>query len=275
MPAQLLSTDPNAGLSPSVANARPQRPSSAPPFQPTRISQIADALQGPVTDEVPSMHAPTATEPVTLDDLQDNPIVALQRIGAFLKRDATNPRNWLSLAVLYFGPKAFPSAATAISKGLSATARKVSAVGRVLEPGDVGLVSPRLGRAADLAGRVREAVRPTASAPAEAGPVATGAAPPGAVPGAPAAPAGPGSALPPPETVAPRPSPTVTEPPVVKPKMTAAEVTEYTRLRRRKMTDAEAKEAILAARSLAARLGGASSEEVRKAVKHRNETDAW
>lgn len=120
----------------------------------------------------PTMHAPTGNEPVTLGDLKEDPIGSMQRIGSLLKKDATDPKLWMGLAASYFGSKALPFVMPAIARSMSSVGRGVKAVGGVLEPGDIGIVSPRLGRAADLAGRVRGAMQPPASPVPTAQPVA-------------------------------------------------------------------------------------------------------
>lgn len=61
------------------------------------------------------------------------------------------------------------------------------------------------------------------------------------------------------------------------PKLTlnAAESQEYLRLLKRGLSGAEARQAVLVMRDLAARLGGASAEDVAKAVAHREGTGRW
>jgi hypothetical protein len=161
-------------------------------------------LGGPKTATI---GAPSPTAPVTLGDLRDDPMGSLQRIGGLLKQDVTDPKTWLSLAAAYFGPKvagpaaefvgSVPSAVAAGARGLGGLAvRGTAAVGDVVSPDVIGVVSPRIGRAVDVAQRVRNAA--AAAAPVTAPPVVAPAAPTAPVSAPPvAAPvAGPGASPP-------------------------------------------------------------------------------
>lgn len=91
--------------------------------------------------------------PVTLGDLVDNPSDAMQRIGASLKRDITDPKLWLAAAASYFGPKAMNIVAPVVLKAAVGAGRMASAI----QPGDIGIISPRIGRAVEMAQRVGSA----------------------------------------------------------------------------------------------------------------------
>lgn len=245
MAEQLLSADPQAGR---LLSADPAAGIAAAPPNNAR------------------MHAPTATDPVTLGDVMDNPAAAFQRIGASLKRDATDPHLWLSLAASYFGPKVVPFAAKAIGAGL----KGAKAVGGVLEPGDLGIVSPRVGKAIDLAGRVRGALRPGEAAPSDVSPPGvdrympnvSGAEPPPPMTPPPAAAAA--APIPPSaartEFSAAQAARQATAEPIVaasgKMKLTAAEMKEFSRLVARGMSLPEAAAKVQAMRELASKLGG-------------------
>lgn len=114
------------------------------------------------------------------------------RIGAILKKDASDPRTWASLAAAYFIPKV---ANAAVPLAAKAAAAMKGATG-VMEPGDIGIISPRLGRVADLAQRVKNAA--AQSAPPQSAP-----APQPAAPAAPPAEAPPGATYPSPTEVSP------------------------------------------------------------------------
>ena len=94
------------------------------------------------------------------------------------------------------------------------------------------------------------------------------AAPPASTPAAPMSPSALGAALAP-ET------PSAALSPSPKPRLTAAEMKEYSRLLAKGMTEEQAQQALGNMRRLAAMLGGASPEEVRAAVAHRNATGTW
>jgi hypothetical protein len=123
------------------------------------------------------MGPPTGNEPITLEDLKDDPMGSMQRIGAMIKRDVSDPKTWVAAAAMYFGPKVFKSLVPAVSQAAvkaSVAARRGVAIAREVPVSDaVGIVSPRAGKAMEVAQRMRDAVtRASSAAPAEAGPVA-------------------------------------------------------------------------------------------------------
>lgn len=125
-----------------------------------------------------SIRAVNASDPVTLADLQDDPVQAMQRIGQQLKRDLSDPKLWATAVAMYFAPsivsRAMPvamRAAGAVKSGAGKVAaggiRGAAAVGDVVSPDVIGIVSPRMGRAVETAQRLRGAM-PTASEPVAA-----------------------------------------------------------------------------------------------------------
>lgn len=146
--------------------------------QPTGVPdgwQVVSATPPPASAPAdgPRMGPPTGNEPVTLGDLKADPLGSIQRIGALLKKDATDPKLWAGLVVSYLGSKALPYAMPAIAKSLGSLGRGAKAIGGVVEPGDIGIISPRIGKAVDLAARVRGAMAPAAkvNAPPATSPV--------------------------------------------------------------------------------------------------------
>jgi hypothetical protein len=263
MAEQLLSTDPHAGQLLST-----------------------DPAAGAAPADGPRMGPPTANTPVTLGDVIDNPTAAIQRIGASLKRDVSDPKLWLSLAAAYFGPKMVPGATRAIAGAM----KGAKAVGGVLEPGDIGIVSPRIGKVVDLAGRVRGALQEPA--PAEATPPPPAERPPPTEFEAAQAARQAATKNPYPDQKALNEAALkarrdayaasqqgVTAGPVVKAsgkmQLTAPEMQQFTRLLNQGMPLPQALEEVTAMRELAARLGGASPAEVAKAVAHRKATGKW
>lgn len=95
MPDQLLSTDPKAGR---FLSDDPKAGTMPPPAPTAHIGPIAD------------------DEPVTLGDIQADPVNAMRRIGVLVKKDVTNPRLWLGLAAGYFGPKVFGAVAPTVAR---------------------------------------------------------------------------------------------------------------------------------------------------------------
>lgn len=117
------------------------------------------------------MRAPTTADPVTLGELQDNPVEAMQRIGAILKKDVSDPKLWLSAAAAYFGPKVLTSASRMMPT--RATVRKAASIaGGVMESPIAGALSPRaahVGRMLTAAGEQLQV--PRAPMPVQPGPV--------------------------------------------------------------------------------------------------------
>lgn len=157
-----------------------------PPEAPPPVEAHPEARIGP----------PRADAPVTLGDIEDNPTEAFKRLGGLLKRDLKDPRNWVAAAAAYFGPRIIssvaPIAVNALRAAPEATMRGIAKVGDVVSPDVVGIVSPRAGRALEVAQRMRAAMQPpTASAPVETAgagaPTSSVAAPPAPAPPAPPA----------------------------------------------------------------------------------------
>lgn len=308
MPDQLLSTDPSAAVLLSSDPRAGMAASSVPedPHQP----QISAAAKGFSFGgrEFPSAW-PDVADPseVTLGDLMENPQQALAQMGANLKRDVSDPRNWLNVALMYFGPKVFAKAAPTVARAASAAkaapaaavrgaVRGVAAAGDVVSPDVIGIVSPRAGKALEVAQRMRAAM-PQASEPVAPAvePVAPArannlpdqkalndaaiaarraayqawiAAPAAAAPVAPEPPA----AASVPATASPRPG---TATPTPKIQLNAAEMKEFLRVVQKGQTETQALAHVLKARQLARILGGASDAEARATVQHRNETGRW
>lgn len=307
---QLVSADPHYGIAPKASTPPPNTP------------KMGAAIPG-------TAFAGSAEEPdtrgVTFEDLVSNPGESMMRIGASLQRDLSDPKTWLQAGLMYFGPKVFNKAAPVIARATASATNTptavpsapaqpgvLSRVASVIEPGDIGVVSPRLGRAVDLAQRVRGAVKgvPTA-APAEA-PVA--AAPP---------PSGESPAPTPQPSVSPTPaSPVAMSPqriqnelglaarraglklsepdyqraaelvtqgqsptdavkavaapdPAVKPKLSGAEFQAAQMLVQKGMAPDDAVRTVIGQRAFAARFGLPSSETVRTRVANRNDTGRW
>jgi hypothetical protein len=150
MTEQLLSADPSAGLL-STDPAAGRVPVVLGPHPEARLG------------------APSAGAPVTLGDLIDNPVGSFQQIGRILGRDATDPKLWMTLALQYFGPKVLPYVGPAIGGALRAggrgAIRGTAAVGDLVAPDVIGVVSPRLGRAVDVAQRLRTGLTPVTPPP--------------------------------------------------------------------------------------------------------------
>jgi len=276
MPAnQLLSADPKAG---QLLSSDPQAGLAAP------VGVHPEA----------TIHAPTATEPVTLGDLMDSPVEAVTRIGALLKRDASDPKTWLTLVGAYFGPKVMnrmmPSLGNSLLKGAEQVGRvrmnpgvsvKMSPMGVALRPSFGFSLAPSAEAAP---------APPTIAMPA---PVA-----PEAVPTAIPAPAGPRTineamqaaiAKLKPAAAEPTPAPEVAP---AKPagaalnevqaavkgakiKLTAAETKTAMEMVQRGRSPSEALDAIQQLREFQQKFNTPSSEAVRSAVKARNAAGEW
>lgn len=214
-----------------------------------------------------SMQSAAPDDAVTLGELVDNPREAMGRIGSILKRDVSDPKVWLTAAALYFGPKALPVVSQALRSGVKGAAtgaiKGMAAAGDVVSPDVIGMVSPRAGRAVEVAQRMRGAM---ATSPAES--ASGGTAPPS---GPPPSGATPVSESAPPTAPTPRPkSPQqilneealarrraeyqarqAQTPAVLTEEFSAAEAQAYRRLREAGMPEATAKQAILNARRAA------------------------
>lgn len=214
----------------------------------------ATLLQAPPSGN-PTMHAPTGNEPVTLGDLKEDPVGSLQRIGSLLKKDATDPKLWIGLAVSYFGPKALGMIAPTVAKAAASVSRGAAAI----EPGDVIGMIPRP-RSVDAAIKVAQKVGTAMRTPAEAAPTA----PPETVAASPAPAAGP-----PPESV-PATAPTNAYPDqkalnqeAMARRQAAYQARQaaegdaklYTKLRTQNLTDAEARQ-VMAAKTAMEQLRG-------------------
>jgi len=94
---------------------------------------------------------------VTLGDLMHDPVDAMQKIGAAVKRDVTDPKLWASIALGYFGPKAADVVVPAVANAARATMRGGMAAAQSA-PELVGIASPRIGNALKVARNVGQAV---------------------------------------------------------------------------------------------------------------------
>ena len=74
--------------------------------------------------------APAEPDVVTLGELRDNPKAAIQRIGAIVGKDVTDPKLWLTMAASYFGPKVFSMAAPIVGKAAAGAMRMAPEVVR-------------------------------------------------------------------------------------------------------------------------------------------------
>ncbi len=74
--------------------------------------------------------APSPDAPVTLGDLQADPIAAIKRIGAIIGKDAADPKTWLTLAASYLAPKLFSAAAPVVGKAAAGAMRMAPEVVR-------------------------------------------------------------------------------------------------------------------------------------------------
>lgn len=113
-----------------------------PAFDPSKPFTVVGAPPPPVTnpneprigvDPVRGFLAQKDPESVTLGDLMENPGESMRKIGASLKRDATNPKVWLALAASYFGPKAYRMAAPVVARAVDAASRLRVAPGKAAE----------------------------------------------------------------------------------------------------------------------------------------------
>ena len=96
------------------------------------------------------IRAPKETEPVTLGELMDNPVEAMQRIGTLLKRDASDPKTWFTLVGMYLGPKVMnrvmPNLGTSLMRGAEQVGRIRMSPSLQIKPGMGGItVKPSLG----------------------------------------------------------------------------------------------------------------------------------
>lgn len=292
MPDQLLSTDPKAGR---FLSDDPKAGAMPPPPPPT--SHI-----GPIADD----------EPVTLGDIQADPVNAMRRIGVLVKKDVTNPRLWLGLAAGYFGPKVFGAVAPTVARAAARVEVNPGALldFKVNQPLQV-LRSVRIKPAetpppeatipgferygANVSGTPPVTAPPPAEAPPASAPVPAASVTPSAAPSAPAPMPVTTPALSltadeqmaldgllrqgyPREAVLQRIAEQRQEPPAAtptKPFLKADETNEYRRLRDRRLTHDQAMELIQGQRALKQQLGLPSGETVRKAVVSRNDSGRW
>lgn len=289
MAEQLLSADPNAGrlLSADASAGQADAPVALPP-RGWQASGTHESSDSPPSD-LATMLGPLA-HPQTLTDFARLLMVPVDAVRSAAARAVTMAAARPAIAAT---GDALKSAAGAVVRGGVNTA---AAVGDVVDPDLIGVVSPRVGKAIDLAQKMRAKLpaAPIAAAPAEAAPAvdeftaaraARQAAPAVAsdqralneaalaarrsayqasLQGADASVAAPAAAPP--------------AGPIVaasgKMQLTAPEMTEFIRLTKRMPLD-QALAAVKDARELAARLGGATGAEVAKAVAQRGSTGAW
>lgn len=169
---------------------------------PTTIPDPHQAKMGPNwLDESGHMNP----DAVTLTDIREDPRAAFAKIGATLKRDLSNPRTWVMAAAMYFGPKAVgavipiareatampeaPVAAAPAGPAAPSMFARMSAALKTAGPDVVGMVSPRLGKAIDVARSAAEGYRGATApevAPVEMPAAAPAPVKPSAAPSAPA-----------------------------------------------------------------------------------------
>ncbi len=85
-------------------------------------------MSNPAMQSAPD--APAEPDVVTLGELRDNPKAAIQRIGAIVGKDVTDPKLWLTMAASYFGPKVFSMAAPIVGKAAAGAMRMAPEVVR-------------------------------------------------------------------------------------------------------------------------------------------------
>lgn len=291
MPDQLLSTDPKAGR---FLSDDPKAGTMPPPAPTAHIGPIAD------------------DEPVTLGDIQADPVNAMRRIGVLVKKDVTNPRLWLGLAAGYFGPKVFGAVAPTVARAAARVEVNPGALldFKVNQPLQV-LRSVRIKPAetptpettipgferygANVSGTPPVTAPPPAEAPPASAPVPAASVTPSAAPSAPAPTPAMTPALSltadeqmaldgllrqgyPREAVLARIAEQRQEAPAApttKANLKADETKEYMRLRNKGQSHQQAMEVIDGQRALKQRLGLADGETVRKSVAERNQTGRW
>lgn len=124
-----------------------------------KTAHIGPAMEGTALPPVASIHDDQA---VTLEDLRTHPTESLMKIGVSLKRDASDPRLWLSLAASYFAPKVFNAAAPIVGRAASNTLKGVGEVatpGMVKDLATLGLGDARVNAGLRIGTRVADAIR--------------------------------------------------------------------------------------------------------------------
>lgn len=142
-----------------------------------RPPSAAPANQHPEAHMGPAGPVDPKTDAVTLRDVMDDPVGAVKRIGAIVKADVSDPKVWAGLAAAYLGPKLFEAAGPMISKAASATAKgaikSTAALGDAVDPDIIGIISPRAGKAVQMAQKLNARINAPAAetpAPVEAAP---------------------------------------------------------------------------------------------------------
>jgi len=109
----------------------------------------------------------TAGIDVTIGELRERPIESMQKIGAALKADASDPTVWLNLAAAYFGPKIFnfakPIVARAVKSASQSAGKVAGAAVDAVDADLVSIVSPRSGALLKKAQQVKEAFKARAT----------------------------------------------------------------------------------------------------------------
>jgi hypothetical protein len=250
----------------------PQAALSIVKSEPLPTDVAADPHQAKMSADQTAPHANPDT--VTVQDIEDDPRAAFAKMGALLKRDLSNPRTWVMAAAAYFGPKVVDSIipiareaaagpATAAPAAPSAPSM-LSRMGTALKtagPDLIGMISPRAGKALDVARSAAEGYRATApeGAPAE-------------MPAAAPAPASPSTAAPAPTRPAAQPVPA---PVVAKLKLTTEEFRAVNELVKQGYPLKAVLEQLQQQRLPAAWRNLPTDADVAAAVKSRNDSGKW
>lgn len=120
--------------------------SSAPVKSPHPEAQIGPAMRGTAIP-FPAQE----DQGPTYDDLIRDPKGTILTLGRMLGKEASDPKNWLTIAAMYFGPKAIGYAMPKISAAMANV--EVPSI-RNADPDLVGLASPRAAHVLRVAQRV-------------------------------------------------------------------------------------------------------------------------
>lgn len=119
----------------------------APTTPPPPTASIGPAMPGTAQPDL--LNEAAQDKGPTYDEVMKHPRLGMQAIGRVLKREASDPRTWLTLAAMYFGPKAMNTvgpiiARAARSAGTSIAEAPIPAI-RNADPDLVSIASPRAG----------------------------------------------------------------------------------------------------------------------------------
>ena len=278
MPEQLVSADPTwggaAAGAPSVSAALPQ---TALPSGLTAALPNDRALIGGMLPHL------GATD-VSVEDMRTHPVESIQKLGAALGQDVSDPRVWVNVAAAYFGPKllgkVLPPLVSAIGAARTNAATGtigdtlVSAAGRKLgiDPDALDLAATRMRL---QAARSKTRIAKMAADQAPTSPAETSPAPP-----APAPPAATAPAAPPAQPAAPTVSPQTLkiQAQLAQAGYTRDEIQAATTWLKQGVPPAQVVERLAKTRALSGTGAFAklpSSLEVEQAVKARNESGRW